>query len=70
MKFRDEFRDADAAKACLREIETITTRPWAIMEIRGGQTHAILRYGIDQLLPDAIELIHGPAVRYASRRPR
>ncbi len=60
MKFRDEFRDADAAKAFLREIEAITTRPWSIMEICGGQTHAILRYGIDQLLPDAITLIHGP----------
>ncbi|MGI9416586.1 MAG: hydrogenase formation protein HypD [Geminicoccaceae bacterium] len=60
MKFRDEFRDADAAKAFLREIEAITTRPWSIMEICGGQTHAILRYGIDQLLPDAITLMHGP----------
>ena len=60
MKFRDEFRDADAAKACLREIEAITTRRWSIMEICGGQTHAILRYGIDQLLPDDITLIHGP----------
>lgn len=60
MKFRDEFRDADAAKACLRAIKEITTRPWSIMEICGGQTHAIVRYGIDQLLPDAITLIHGP----------
>ena len=60
MKFRDEFRDADVAKACLREIEVITTRPWSIMEICGGQTHAILRYGLDQLLPDDITLIHGP----------
>ena len=60
MKFRDEFRDADTAKACLREIDEITTQPWSIMEICGGQTHAILRYGLDQLLPDEITLIHGP----------
>lgn len=60
MKFRDEFRDAEAAKACLREIEAITTRPWSIMEICGGQTHAIMRCGIDQLLPDDIALVHGP----------
>jgi hydrogenase expression/formation protein HypD len=60
MKFRDEFRNADAAKACLRAIDDVTTRPWSIMEICGGQTHAIIRYGLDQLLPDAITLIHGP----------
>ncbi|MGI9419478.1 MAG: hydrogenase formation protein HypD [Geminicoccaceae bacterium] len=60
MKFRDEFRDAEAARACLRMIEKTVTRPWSIMEICGGQTHAILRYGLDQLLPDAITLIHGP----------
>ena len=60
MKFRDEFRDANAAKACLRAIEDTVTRPWSIMEICGGQTHAIVRYGLDQLLPDDITLIHGP----------
>lgn len=60
MKFRDEFRDAEAAKTCLDAIKAVTTRPWSIMEICGGQTHAIIRYGIDQLLPDDITLIHGP----------
>lgn len=60
MKFRDEFRDAGAAKTCLEAIRAITTRPWSIMEICGGQTHAIVRYGIDQLLPENISLIHGP----------
>ncbi len=60
MKFRDEFRDADAVKTCVGAIAEAVTRPWSIMEICGGQTHAILRYGLDQLLPDAIELIHGP----------
>jgi len=60
MKFRDEFRDAEAAKTCLQAIHAITTRPWSVMEICGGQTHAIVRYGIDQLLPENITLIHGP----------
>ncbi len=60
MKFRDEFRDAGAARACLDAIAAITTRPWSIMEICGGQTHAIVRYGIDQLLPENVTLIHGP----------
>ncbi|MGH1478625.1 MAG: hydrogenase formation protein HypD [Geminicoccales bacterium] len=60
MKFRDEFRDAEAAKVCLQAIRAITTRPWSVMEICGGQTHAIVRYGIDQLLPEDITLIHGP----------
>ena len=60
MKFRDEFRDAEAAKACLRAIGEATTRPWSIMEICGGQTHAIVRYGLDRLLPEGITLIHGP----------
>lgn len=60
MKFRDEFRDAEAAKTCLDAIRAMTTRPWSIMEICGGQTHAIVRYGIDQLLPENITLIHGP----------
>ena len=43
-----------------KEIRRITTQPWAIMEVCGGQTHSIIRNGIDQLLPDGIELIHGP----------
>ena len=60
MKFRDEFRDAEAAKTCLDAIRAVTTRPWSIMEICGGQTHAIVRYGIDRLLPENITLIHGP----------
>lgn len=60
MKYIDEFRDPELAKKTVEEIHRITTRPWAIMEICGGQTHAIMRYGIDQLLPDEIELVHGP----------
>ena len=60
MKYLDEFRDPELAKRLLDEIKQITTQPWAIMEVCGGQTHSIIRNGIDQLLPDAIELIHGP----------
>jgi len=54
------FRDPAAVKALLQRIESAVTRPWSIMEICGGQTHAIRRYGLDELLPDGIELIHGP----------
>src|SRR5512139_907246 len=54
--YRDEGRVARA----IDEIRSATTRPWTLMEICGGQTHAIVRYGLDQLLPSQIELVHGP----------
>lgn len=60
MKYLDEFRDPVLARRLFEEIERITTRHWAIMEVCGGQTHSIIRNGIDQLLPEQIELIHGP----------
>jgi len=60
MKFMDEYRDAALAQKFAREIHRLTTRPWKIMEVCGGQTHAIVKYGIDELLPKHIELIHGP----------
>jgi hydrogenase expression/formation protein HypD len=60
MKYQQEFRDPELAKKLFNEIAAITTRNWAIMEVCGGQTHSIIRNGIDQLLPDKIELIHGP----------
>lgn len=60
MKFLDEFRDPELARAVLGEIERTVTRPWVIMEICGGQTHSIIRNGLDQLLPGKIELVHGP----------
>jgi hydrogenase expression/formation protein HypD len=60
MKYVDEYRDAEAAQTYAKAIARITTRPWQIMEICGGQTHAIVKYGIDQLLPPEITLIHGP----------
>lgn len=60
MKYLDEYRDAALAKKIAAEIHRVTTRSWTIMEICGGQTHAILRFGLDELLPDKISLIHGP----------
>ncbi len=60
MKFQEEYRDPVAAKRLQRAIADITTRPWTIMEVCGGQTHTIVKYGIDELLPNAIELVHGP----------
>jgi hydrogenase expression/formation protein HypD len=60
VKYIDEFNDPDLARRLLDDIHATTTRPWAMMEVCGGQTHSIIRHGIDQLLPDSIELIHGP----------
>ena len=60
MKYLQEFRDPELANNILSEIRSVTTRPWAIMKVCGGQTHSIIRHGIDQLLPEEIELIHGP----------
>ena len=60
MKYLDEFRDPVVAKKILSEIHSVTTQPWVIMEICGGQTHSIIRNGIDQVLPKNIELVHGP----------
>lgn len=60
MRYVDEYRDAHLVKAVLGEIRRITLRPWVIMEICGGQTHVILQYGLDELLPENIELVHGP----------
>jgi hydrogenase expression/formation protein HypD len=60
MKYLDEYRDAAGAQKLAREIARITTRPWALMEVCGGQTHAIVKFGIDELLPRQITLIHGP----------
>ncbi len=60
MKYLDEYRDAEAAHKYAQMIAGITTHNWTIMEICGGQTHAIVRYGIDHLLPGQISLVHGP----------
>jgi len=60
MKFVDEYRDPERAREFQAAIARVTTRPWTIMEICGGQTHAIVRYGIDELLPESVTLVHGP----------
>ncbi|WP_421723495.1 hydrogenase formation protein HypD [Bauldia sp.] len=60
MKYRDEYRDPEAAHALAEAIAKVTTRPWTLMEVCGGQTHAIVRYGIDALLPEDVTLVHGP----------
>lgn len=60
MKFVDEYRDATAAQQYAAAIAQSTTRPWTIMEVCGGQTHSIVKFGLDALLPQAITLIHGP----------
>jgi hydrogenase expression/formation protein HypD len=60
MRFIDEYRDPEAVRKYADEIARITTRPWTIMEICGGQTHSIVKNGIDRMLPDKITLLHGP----------
>ena len=60
MKYVDEYRDPAAIAARVRAIADQVTRPWTVMEVCGGQTHAIVRHGLDELLPAAITLIHGP----------
>lgn len=60
MKYLDEFRNPEIGRRLLDEIRATVTRPWSIMEVCGGQTHTIIRHGIDQLLPAEVELIHGP----------
>jgi hydrogenase expression/formation protein HypD len=60
MKYIDEYRDKESAERFARAIARITTRPWTIMEVCGGQTHAIVKFGIDELLPKEITLVHGP----------
>lgn len=60
MKFIDEYRDANIAQQYAQAIAQITTKPWMIMEICGGQTHSIVKFGIEELLPKQVGLIHGP----------
>lgn len=60
MRYIDEYRDADAVEKTIAAIKKITTREHRLMEVCGGQTHSIVKYGLDQLLPAEIELIHGP----------
>jgi hydrogenase expression/formation protein HypD len=60
VKYLQEYRDPDVAAGLLREIKRVVRSPWVIMEVCGGQTHSIVRYGIDRMLPEEIELVHGP----------
>jgi hydrogenase expression/formation protein HypD len=60
MKFVDEYRDGIAARQLADAIARTVTRPWTIMEVCGGQTHTIVKYGLDRLLPAGVELVHGP----------
>jgi hydrogenase expression/formation protein HypD len=60
MKFIDEYRDGKAAGRYARLIERVVTRPWTLMEVCGGQTHAIVKFGVDELLPKHVTLVHGP----------
>src|SRR6266496_1094833 len=72
MKYLDEYRDPVAIEKLRQAIAAVTTRSWTIMEICGGQTHTIVKYGIDELLPPEITLVHGPGcpVPGAVRGPR
>lgn len=60
MKYQDEYRLRDSADIYIESIKKKVSRPWTVMEICGGQTHAIMKYGIDQMLPAEINLLHGP----------
>src|SRR5512146_1945815 len=60
MRFVDEYRDGRAAAGYARALRQITTRPWTLMEVCGGQTHSIVKFGIDELLPEGVTLVHGP----------
>ncbi len=60
MRFVDEYRDGDAVRCAAAAIAKAQTRPWTLMEICGGQTHSILKFGLDQLLPKDLTLVHGP----------
>jgi hydrogenase expression/formation protein HypD len=60
MKFVDEYRNEDASGKLAEAVARTVTRPWVIMEVCGGQTHTIVRYGLDRLLPPEVELVHGP----------
>jgi hydrogenase expression/formation protein HypD len=60
MRFLDEYRDGRIARGLLEEIRRNVTRPWVVMEVCGGQTHSIVKHGIDRLIPEQLELVHGP----------
>lgn len=60
MKYLTEYRDGTKVKKILDQIKKVVTKKWVLMEVCGGQTHSIIRFGLDKLLPPEIELVHGP----------
>jgi hydrogenase expression/formation protein HypD len=60
MKYLDEYRDAEAVRRLAAAVRSTVTRPWTLMEVCGGQTHSIVRFGLEALLPAGLELVHGP----------
>ena len=60
MKYLDEYRNEELAQKVVGEIRRVVTKPWVLMEVCGGQTHTIVKYGIDHLIPPEVELVHGP----------
>ena len=60
MKYLDEYRETETARKLTDAIRRTVTRPWTIMEVCGGQTHTIVKYGLDRILPESVELVHGP----------
>ena len=60
MRYLDEYRDGSAAQRYAETLRAIVTRPWTLMEVCGGQTHSIVRYGVDEMLPPGVTLVHGP----------
>jgi hydrogenase expression/formation protein HypD len=60
VRYVDEYRDGEAARGLIALIRRTVTRPWVLMEVCGGQTHTIVRYGLDELLPSLVDLVHGP----------
>ena len=60
MKYLSEYRDPELAEEFIKEIHRITTKPWTLMEICGGQTHSLVKNGILEMLPEKITMVHGP----------
>ena len=60
MRFVDEYRDGESVRKFAASIRGLVTRPWTLMEICGGQTHTLIRFGIDEMLPPSVTMVHGP----------
>src|SRR5262245_20149557 len=60
VKYVDEYRDPELAKCLVEKLHQVVTRPWTVMEVCGGQTHTLVRSGIDRMIPGMLRLVHGP----------